>query len=265
MPSGRLNGAVPRRPASTNWKAWLRRWDEQQEAYLINRERRFRVMLDVLEASVGRAPRVLDLGSGPGSLSLRILQRFPQARCVAVDYDPVVLRIGQGALGSYHGRLTWVDTKIGSPAWTDHLPAGKYDAAVSTTALHWLPPATLQKVYRDLGSLIRSSGVFVNGDYIPWGPEDPRVRRLVNRVHRLHLRRPGRRAAMGAWRRWWSAAARVPDLASAFAEHRRRRAQHPRERPLPVDAQVRALRRAGFRTVTVVWQSFEDRVLFAQR
>jgi len=247
------------------WKVWLHRWDEQQEAYLPNRERRFHAMLVAIEASVGRSPRVLDLGSGPGSLSLRILQRFPRARCVAVDYDPVALRIGQGALGSYRGRLTWVDAKIGSPDWTDQLPAGKFDAAVSTTALHWLSPTTLQKVYRDLGPLIRLNGVFVNGDWIPWGSEDPRLRRLTDGIRRIHRRSPVQRAARGAWRRWWKQAAKVPDLAPSFAEHRRRRAQHPREQVTPLPGQVRALRRAGFRTVTVVWQNFEDRVLFAQR
>ena len=110
-------------PSRAYWTRWLRRWDEQQEAFIPARERRFHVMMDVLEAAVGRAPRVLDLGSGPGPLSLRVLRRFPRARCVAVDYDPVVLRIGRGALGSYHGRLTWVDTKIGAPGWTDALPS----------------------------------------------------------------------------------------------------------------------------------------------
>ena len=257
---------MARKISSRVWRTWLRRWDVQQESYLPNRETRFRVMLDTIEATVGRSPRILDLGSGPGSLSLRILRRFPRAHCVAVDYDPVVLRIGQGALGSYRGRLRWVDTKIGVPGWTEDLPSGKFDAVVSTTALHWLSPEVLQKLYRDLGRLVRSNGVFLNGDYIPFGPTDPRIRRLVKRIHRLRLRSPERRAALGAWRRWWQEAARAPELAVSFREHRRRRAQHPhREKVLPVDAQIRVLRRAGFRTATVILQSFEDRILFAQR
>ncbi|MCI4351945.1 MAG: class I SAM-dependent methyltransferase [Thermoplasmata archaeon] len=252
------------RPA-TNWKAWLRRWDEQQASLLPSREVRFHVMLDVLEATVGRSPRVLDLGSGPGSLSLRILQRFPRARCVAVDYDPVVLRIGLGALGSFRGRLSWVDAKLGAPGWTDRLPGGRYDAAVSTTALHWLTPASLRQVYRDLGGLLRPEGIFLNGDQLAWGAEDPRLVRLAQRVRRVHRHGVKRRAGWGAWERWWRDAARVPALAVSFAEHERRRAQHPKEQILPLAAHVRALRRSGFRTVGVVWQIIENRVLFAQR
>ncbi|MFZ0830289.1 MAG: class I SAM-dependent methyltransferase [Thermoplasmata archaeon] len=255
------------RSSSPDWKAWLRRWDKQQASLLPSRERRFHIMLDVLEATVGRSPRVLDLGSGPGSLSFRVLQRFPHARCVAVDYDPVVLRIGQGALGSYRGRLTWVDAKLGAPGWTRRLPPGKFDAAISTTALHWLPPASLRRVYRDLGGLLRVGGVFLNGDHLAWGSEDPRLTRLSRRVYRVH--RHGRKPEVGwgAWDRWWRDAGRVPALAPSFAEHRRRQAQHPRHDtpPLPLNAHVRALRKAGFRTVTVVWQIIDNRVLFAQR
>jgi len=33
-----------------DWKHWLQRWDAQQSGYVPEREERFRVMLDVLEA-----------------------------------------------------------------------------------------------------------------------------------------------------------------------------------------------------------------------
>lgn len=256
---------MPRRPRRMTWKEWLRRWDEQQQTYLPYREWRFRTMLDVLEATVGGSGRVLDLGCGPGSLSLRILQRFPRIRCVGVDYDPVVLRIGRGAIGSYGGRMTWVDTKIGGPRWLQQLPTGKFDAAVSTTALHWLPPARLRRVYRDLGRLVRSDGIVLNGDRLPWGPEDPRLQRLAERVRKVRVKRAERRPDRGAWRRWWQEAAEAPELVASFEEHRRRQAQHPKESALPLNDQIRALRRGGFRTVAVVWQNIEDRVLFAQR
>jgi SAM-dependent methyltransferase len=256
---------MPPRGRNPSWRQWLRRWDEQQASLLPNRERRFHVILDVLEASVGRSPRVLDLGSGPGSLSLRILQRFPRARCVAVDYDPVVLRIGQGALGSYGGRLTWVDAKMGAPGWKDALPPGRFDAAVSTTALHWLTPSSLRQVYRDLAGLLRPRGVFLNGDRLAWGSEQARLVRLAEQVRQVHRRETKRTAGSNAWDRWWKDAARAPALAASFEEHRRRQAQHPKERSPPLAAHVRALRRSGFRTVAVVWQILDDRVLFAGR
>ena len=41
-----------------------------------DREERFRGMLDMVEALVGREPRVLDLACGTGSITARLLARF---------------------------------------------------------------------------------------------------------------------------------------------------------------------------------------------
>lgn len=60
-----------------HWDDWQRSWDRQQEWYLPDREERFRVMLDTVEAHAGRAPRVLDLACGTGSISERLLAACP--------------------------------------------------------------------------------------------------------------------------------------------------------------------------------------------
>ena len=71
------------------------------------REERFAVIADVVEVVAGGRPRVLDLGCGPGSLSVRILDRLPAASVVAVDADPVLLAAraqrGRGATGAQLG------------------------------------------------------------------------------------------------------------------------------------------------------------------
>jgi len=248
-----------------DWDFWLRRWDEQQESFNPERENRFRAMLDLLEAELGRRFHAIDLGSGPGSLSVRILRRFPGSRVTAVDYDPVVRCIGEGALGSMGGRLVWVDAKLGAAGWADSLPRRRYDAAVSTTALHWLTPAELTRLYSDLARCLRRGGVFLNGDYLPWGNGDPRLASLGSKILKVRFPRGGGSKEWGAWRQWWEAARRVPALKSAFVEHDRRSAAHPHRADLTLDLHVRKLKAAGFRTVATIWQDFENRVLFARR
>jgi SAM-dependent methyltransferase len=184
---------------------------------------------------------------------------------VAVDYDPVTLRIGQGALGDFAGRLSWVDAKLGSRGWTDRLPQRRFDAAVSTTALHWLPRDDLRALYRDLGRLIRRGGVFLNGDHIPWGGEDRRLNHLAEAVRRQHFRGTPLSKEWTAWRDWWKRAEKVPGLAPYFAERQHRSAQHPRTGEISLEVHVEALRRAGFRDVGVIWQYLTNRVLFARR
>jgi SAM-dependent methyltransferase len=254
---------MARSAAAPDWDDWVRRWDAQQESFNPEREHRFSAMLDVLEAQCGRRFTVLDLGSGPGSLSARILRRFPAARVTAVDYDPVVRRIGEGAYGTFGGRLTWVDAKLGAPRWSRSLPRPHYDAAVSTTALHWLTPAQLGRLYSDLARLLGRRGVFLNGDYLPWGSDEPELSRLGARVLKARFPRSRSRVEWGEWKKWWRDARKVPALREAFAEHDRREAGHPSRSQMPLSGHVRRLRAAGFRTIAVVWQDFENRVLYA--
>ncbi|HKN07125.1 MAG TPA: class I SAM-dependent methyltransferase [Thermoplasmata archaeon] len=257
---------MKRSSRTPNWRVWLRSWDAQQQSYMPNRERRFAAMLDVVGAAVPKHFTALDLGCGPGSLSVRLLRRFPSARVIAVDYDPVTLRIGRGALGSFGGRLTWVDAKLGTSHWTDHLPRRRIDAAVSTTALHWLSEASLRSLYRDLGRLLPRGGIFLDGDHIPWGPRSRGLNRLAQTVRRQRSRGAPRNQECSAWLEWWQRAEKLPALRPYFDERKRRSAEHPKhvESP-PLEFHVRALRRAGFREVDVIWQSLTNRVLFARR
>src|ERR1700680_4142037 len=101
-------------PVTTDWQRWLDRWGGQQGGYMPDREERFDVMIAAIRALCGDAAAVVDLGSGPGSLARRILQRIPKSRVTAVDMDPVLLAIGRNALGDQGGRLRWLDADLRS-------------------------------------------------------------------------------------------------------------------------------------------------------
>ena len=81
-------------------QAWQESWNRQQEAFLPDREQRFAAMLDAVAAVTDtEAPAVLDLAGGTGTLSLRVLERFPGARVTVVDQDPALLAIARASLG----------------------------------------------------------------------------------------------------------------------------------------------------------------------
>ena len=156
-----------------DWAHWLKQWDRQQQNSFPAREERFNSILDVLGARMRRKFTVLDLGCGPGSLSLRGLRRFPKARFIGVDADPVMLKLGRESVGSVGGRMRWVSADIRRSDWVTKLPVRRVDAAISTNALHWLPPPKLRRLYRDIHALLLPRGVFLNGDWLTSKDEGP--------------------------------------------------------------------------------------------
>jgi SAM-dependent methyltransferase len=261
-----------------DWSRWLDRWDAQQTGYIPEREARFTAMFDVLELMLPPGFLAGDLGCGPGSLARRLLERFPGARCLAVDLDPVLLTMGQRVHGTIGGRLTWIDADLRDPGWPSGLAVSHVDAVLSTTALHWLPSDALARLYRQLGGLVREGGVFLNGDTIRFGPTLPSFRRLGATFERRTRESAHADRRVEDWEGWWEALEAEPAVAELLAERRRRfawRSLEPGKRfsaqpsdgitsPI-IDFHEAALRNAGFREVGVIWQRMEDRVLAAVR
>src|ERR1700678_945860 len=148
-------------------REWIRRWDLQQENSLPDREERFTALIDAVEEGTGRKdPLIIDLGCGPGSLSVRLLDRLPAATIVAVDADPVMLALAQAANADRPG-LRFVPVDLRHPGWAAKLNLDRLaDAAVSTTALHWLSPDALAAMYAELAPLLRPGGLLLNGDHL---------------------------------------------------------------------------------------------------
>ncbi|MDX2401121.1 class I SAM-dependent methyltransferase [Microbacterium algeriense] len=252
----------------------IRAWDDQQAAYISNREQRFEIMLDVIAhvcddsesfGSDGAGLTVLDLACGPGSLSQRILDRFPAVTVIGVDYDPVLLELASAWLGKRHGaRFTPVDADLAAPGWEALLPQGVH-VAVSSTALHWLEPAQLVALYSTLGRVLPEDGVFLDADHLRY---DPTVQPLLTALAAADDERTqGAAHARGVqtWDEWWADAVTLPSLAVHSAARARRFADRPPTPHAPLELHLSALRTAGFAETGVIWRLYDDVVILGRR
>ncbi|MDG4763435.1 class I SAM-dependent methyltransferase [Solwaraspora sp. WMMD406] len=240
-------------------------WDTQQNAYVAYRENRFQVMLDVLRLHFGDGPiTVLDLACGPGAISDRVLTALPDARCVAVDYDPILLRIATAALATHGDRAGVHDLDLVSDDWASRLGVDHVDAVLSSTALHWFSPAQLLAVYTAAAGLLRPGGILLNADHLRFGPDAP-TRQAVARRHDERTQRDGFAAGALRYDAWYAEAARTSALADLVAERQRRFADRPQQPDSPLEYHLAALRTAGFAEVGTVWQYLDDYVVFARR
>jgi SAM-dependent methyltransferase len=256
---------------------WIERWDRQQEESLPDREDRFTALIDAVEEGTGRPdPLVLDIGCGPGSIGVRLLNRLPSATVMGIDADPVSLALGRAAYPDLPG-LRFIDLDLRVPGWSARLDLNPRtprspgvqgvrfaDAAVSTTALHWLPEPDLRAMYAELATVLRPGGLLLDGDHFALdAKESPTLARLDLALrHREDQRRfPGGHAE--SWTGWWEAAAADPVLATHDAERRRRHvdAGHHGTESNQLATHVEALKAAGFAEVGTLWQRGDNRLL----
>ncbi|WP_245996207.1 class I SAM-dependent methyltransferase [Streptomyces armeniacus] len=251
----------------SEWQAWQDSWDRQQEWYLPDREERFRVMLDMVEALVGTAPRVLDLACGTGSISDRVLKRFPKAETTGVDLDPALLTIARGHFED-EPRATFVTADLTDPAWPDRLPHRSYDAVLTATALHWLRTDALSALYGRLAGVVREGGVFMNADHMP-DETTPRIDEAAGAFDRAR-REAAKEAGAQDWVDWWQRVADDERLAGAAAERfgifgNPIEGDHSDGEVQSVAWHVRTLREHGFAEAKAVWCAPADALVLGLR
>ncbi|WP_405863318.1 class I SAM-dependent methyltransferase [Streptomyces sp. NBC_01515] len=244
----------------TDWQAWQESWDRQQEWYMPDREDRFRIMLDMVEALTGPAPRVLDLACGTGSITARLLARLPDATSTGVDLDPALLAIAEGTFAD-HDRVTFVTADLKDPAWTTRLPYDTYDAVLTATALHWLHSEPLAALYGQVAGLVRDGGVFMNADHMI-DESTPRIN-AAERAQRHAQMDQAKGNGVLDWAEWWQLAAQDPVLAGPTARRYEIYGEHA-DGDMPSPAwHARVLREQGFGEARAVWCSPSDTVLLA--
>jgi SAM-dependent methyltransferase len=249
--------------------ALLAAWDRQQAAYIADREGRFRIIVETLGLVCGEAPLVVDLACGPGSLSARVLDELPGATVLAVDHDPLLLDIAARALGGVHGdRLSILDADLEDDRWTglvaDSLDGRTPDAMVSTTALHWLPPDAVVRVYAGAASLLATGGVLMNGDHFRFDTRSPVLRRLAASHDQATQQRAHAAGAL-TWGTWWADVRAQPGAAELAALRDDRFAGRPDSPETAVDFHLAALAQAGFTEVGTVWQLLDDYVVLGMK
>ncbi len=246
-----------------DWQGWLERWHRQQAAYLPDRAGRFNLMLDYVAAQRGNDPlKILDLCSGPGSISEVALKRFPQAHIVAIDYDPWLIEMGRQTLG--RARIKWVEADLRRDEWLQAVEAGSFDAALSATALHWFKNEELVHLYKNLAGVMAEGGLFMNADHQPG--QAPRLEELGRKLREewqtSNFNRPG-----GAedWEQYWQAARSEPAFRELLAERDRRFPDREHGHEATVNFHREALFAAGFKEAGEVWRHQNDAIMAAIR
>jgi SAM-dependent methyltransferase len=195
-------------PDGIRWQDWVERWDRMQERYLVRRAERIELLVSLVHGTVSPVRRVLDLGCGTGSLMQAFLDGFLSAEVYGIDFDPVLLPLAEERLRPYGSRSRLVLADLRSEVWRAQLPDA-FDAVISATALHWLTEVELAGLYRQLASLLRPGGLFVNADHV--ASRQPDVQKIWEQS-REEMRRAEAKQGGEDWDGFWEAYAQALGL-----------------------------------------------------
>ena len=125
-------GSQPSEPAAAERRADAT-WDPRQ--YALFSGHRGRPFADLLARVDAPSPRVVvDLGCGPGELTLGLADRWPDAHIVGVDSSREMLE--QARANDPAGRVEWLEAT--AEAW-DPPAHGPLDVLVTNATLQWVP------------------------------------------------------------------------------------------------------------------------------
>ncbi|HWH95706.1 MAG TPA: class I SAM-dependent methyltransferase [Baekduia sp.] len=200
-------------------------YDVQIRRFIPHYDEMIAIGVELLSELVPADGHVLDLGGGTGALSSAVLERLAEARVTVLDVDADMLAEARRRLARFGDRVAFHEGSFLEP-----LPPA--DAVVASLALHHVHDLeTKTALYRAIGDALSPGGVLLNLDAAV--TDGPRLNGLV--FDRL--------------------AARMADHGIGDAEARGHFAAWAQEdRYFPLDAELGALRDAGFAEVECFWR-----------
>ena len=147
------------------------------------------------------AKRILDLGTGAGRLISLLRPLRPAAEFVGLDFSHTMLEAARGAFRKDRS-VTIVAHDFDAPL----PPMGRFDAVVSSFAIHHLVHQHKHRLYQQVIEILSSGGIFCNLEHVAsptprihtrfleaigWPDEDPSNKLLGLETQLLWLREIG--------------------------------------------------------------------------
>ena len=185
--------------------------------------------------------KILELGTGTGLLTQKILERFPNAEVLGIDGAAPMLAVAEIRLAPFKARFKSTCSSFENYPWA-HVKEGTYDLIVSSFALHHMDHGAYPIFFAGLRRILKPGGRIVVADFI---------RSVSDRVQHQHE---------GIWvetrRRQMKEALGVEQTREQVWLDHNRTKQEEGDNPAPLSDLLGWLSESGFEDVDCHWKHF---------
>jgi tRNA (cmo5U34)-methyltransferase len=198
------------------------------------------IFLDLIPAEEDELFEIVELGVGNGWLSEAILERFREARIIALDGSPAMLRESERRLNRFPGRFELRQFRLEDTDWMAYLPKNPR-CVVSCLVIHHLDGRGKQRLYCDLYQHLGTPGAVIIADLV--APKSRRERRILAKQWNDEVRRQSLEftGSLDVYQEFM-------DDHSNWYEH-----PDPADMPSTVPEHIEWLEAAGFLSANVFW------------
>ncbi len=248
--------------ADVDWEMWFKRWQVQQDCYVPRRQYRFDLLLESPDFPCEAELQILNIGSGPAALALRAVELYPKARVVAVDYDPVLLAMGQQVARERGAHVDFLEADLRESAWWEDYE-GRFDLAVSATALHWLTAGKLSEMYRRVYSALKPGAWFTFSDHMASDDAETQAQHRAALLAEQEM--AFRETGALTWDAFWHGLQKELGAPALYTSRNEAEYWEGTDDGYSLRFHVDALGECGFECVEVLWQQAGEAVIGARK
>lgn len=125
------------------------------------------VIIRIIRSWMPEPRTILDLGCGDGILGRQILNEWPQAYGIFMDFsDPMIASV-QEKCRPYQDRCAIIKQDYGEEKWTEAITdKTPLDVVISGYSIHHQEDVRKYRIYKDVFRILKPGGIFLNLEHV---------------------------------------------------------------------------------------------------
>ena len=122
------------------------------------------ILLRLISKSQSVVNNFIDLGCGDGLLANTIMEHYPNANGLLLDYSPSMIDAAKNRMKAFQNQKI-IQTDLNHSNWQDDI-SNKPEVVVSGYAIHHLKNGRKYELFEEIFKILKPGGIFINMEHV---------------------------------------------------------------------------------------------------